>query len=246
MKSFWKKIYLWLAVMALALSGSVYSGGGGETAQEKADREQREREQKQEKSKKAGKFEDLAPLTYTDDKQEPISPKAHGRLTGKFSISKKSGSAEYNIPITVAKGFKGLSPGLSLHYQSDGQNGVYGVGWSLGGIPSLSRCGTNATVDGVETYNREAKTKVVEKGRKYYIKNKKGLKFDFKAGVNKGMELRPYDQLCFNGVRLKLKSGDHGKKGAEYRSIHDRWVKAKITSANYGKWMVNCLSANRL
>ncbi|MEC7183667.1 MAG: FG-GAP-like repeat-containing protein, partial [Bdellovibrionota bacterium] len=244
MKSFWKKIYLWLAVIALALSGSVYSGGGGESDKEKAEREQRERDEKQEKSKKAGKFEDLAPLTYTDDEQEPISPQAHGRLTGKFSISKKSGSAEYNIPITVAKGFKGLSPGLSLHYQSDGQNGAYGVGWSLGGIPSLSRCGTNAKVDGVETYNREVNTKVVEKGRKYYIKNKKGLKFNFMAGVNKGMQLSFSDQLCFNGVRLKLKSGTHGRKGAEYRSIHDRWIKAKITDANFKWYQLGCLSAS--
>ena len=63
----------------------------------------------------------------------------------------------------------------------------------LGGLPSLSRCGTNAKVDGGETYNilERCRRRSAEKGRKYYIKNKKGLKFDFKAGVNKGMELRP-------------------------------------------------------
>lgn len=52
------------------------------------------------------------------------------------------GSATYEIPISVPPGTAGMAPSLSLRYGSQELNGILGVGWSLGGIPSVQRCST--------------------------------------------------------------------------------------------------------
>jgi hypothetical protein len=68
-------------------------------------------------------------------------------LPGKFSVG-SSGSAAYNIPIAVPPGTAGLAPSLSLEYNSQGSNGLLGVGWSLGGLPSIGRCPQTVAQDG--------------------------------------------------------------------------------------------------
>ena len=69
-------------------------------------------------------------------------------LPGSFSVG-ASGAATYNIPIAVPPGTAGMSPSLTLEYNSQGGNGLLGVGWSLGGLPSVGRCARTLTQDGV-------------------------------------------------------------------------------------------------
>ena len=68
-------------------------------------------------------------------------------LPGKFSVG-SSGSATYNIPIAVPPGTAGLAPSLSLEYNSQGSSGLLGIGWSLGGLPSIGRCPQTIAQDG--------------------------------------------------------------------------------------------------
>jgi hypothetical protein len=68
-------------------------------------------------------------------------------LPGKFSVG-SSGSAAYNIPIAMPPGTAGLAPSLSLEYNSQGNNGLLGIGWSLGGLPSIGRCPQTVAQDG--------------------------------------------------------------------------------------------------
>src|SRR4029077_20351705 len=68
-------------------------------------------------------------------------------LPGKFSVG-TSGAATYNIPIAVPPGTAGLAPSLSLEYNSQGGNGLLGIGWSLGGLPSIGRCPRTVAQDG--------------------------------------------------------------------------------------------------
>jgi hypothetical protein len=68
-------------------------------------------------------------------------------LPGKFEVT-DSGSASYTIPIAVVPGAAGLEPKLSLSYDSRSGNGLLGVGWSLSGLPSISRCGRTIAQDG--------------------------------------------------------------------------------------------------
>ena len=68
------------------------------------------------------------------------------QLSGDFSVS--GGQASYSLPISVAPGRAGHQPSLSLEYRSDSPNGVMGMGWSLGGLSSIRRCGQNILKDG--------------------------------------------------------------------------------------------------
>ncbi|WP_253816047.1 RHS repeat-associated core domain-containing protein [Vibrio coralliilyticus] len=67
-------------------------------------------------------------------------------LSGDFSAS--GGQATYSLPIAVSPGRAGLQPSVSLEYRSDSPNGMLGMGWSLGGLSSISRCGKNLNKDG--------------------------------------------------------------------------------------------------
>ncbi|WP_165782268.1 RHS repeat-associated core domain-containing protein [Leptospira brenneri] len=49
------------------------------------------------------------------------------------------GNATFSIPLEVPDGTGGLTPGLSLSYNSGGGNGLLGKGWSLSGLSFLKR-----------------------------------------------------------------------------------------------------------
>lgn len=69
-------------------------------------------------------------------------------IPGQFNVN-ESGAATYSIPIEVAPGVTGLAPKLTLNYNSQGPNGALGIGWSLGGLSSITRCPRTIAQDGV-------------------------------------------------------------------------------------------------
>ena len=71
-----------------------------------------------------------------------------GHTPGEFSVS-PSGAATYSIPIQVPPGVAGLVPNLSLNYSSQGGNGIAGLGWSLEGSSTITRCPLTRATDGV-------------------------------------------------------------------------------------------------
>jgi len=73
---------------------------------------------------------------------------AAGKTTGSFTVS-ASGAATYTIPIWAPKGPNGLQPNISLVYNSQSNNGYVGVGWSLSGLSSITRCDRTYAQDGV-------------------------------------------------------------------------------------------------
>lgn len=58
---------------------------------------------------------------------------------GQFSVS-QAGAATYTIPIQVPTGLQGIQPTLALVYDGGNRNGPLGVGWSLQGLSSITRC----------------------------------------------------------------------------------------------------------
>jgi hypothetical protein len=61
------------------------------------------------------------------------------------------GSVSQSIPIVVPPGTAGVAPRLSLEYNSNGGNGIVGMGWQLAGLPIITRInyggGINYDVD---------------------------------------------------------------------------------------------------
>jgi hypothetical protein len=80
------------------------------------------------------------------------APSARGeplmQLSGSFTVT-PTGAAAYTIPIDVPPGTAGMSPSISLNYTSQGGNGIVGVGWTLGGLPSITRCPTTMATEGI-------------------------------------------------------------------------------------------------
>ena len=63
------------------------------------------------------------------------------------------GSFNYQIPIKLPPGTKGMAPQLSLVYNSNSGNGMMGMGWSLDGLPAITRdTSYPINYDGNDTY----------------------------------------------------------------------------------------------
>ena len=88
----------------------------------------------------------LQSISYNDNSVTFNRPKdntlAVGSIQGIFNVS-SSGAASYQIPIDVPPGTAGLSPKISIVYNSQGSNGLLGMGFSLSGFSLISRCGEN-------------------------------------------------------------------------------------------------------
>ena len=71
---------------------------------------------------------------------------AVGRIQGSFNVS-ATGSAQYAIPIWVPFSTNVHMPKLSLTYDSRGENGRLGPGWSLTGLSAITRCNLTTAQD---------------------------------------------------------------------------------------------------
>lgn len=90
-----------------------------------------------------------APLPATDTQPLPGPNTVVGNAPGQFSVS-TGGAANYSLPIQVPPGIAGMQPKLSLVYSSQGENGLFGVGWQLSGLSTITRCARTKASDGVQ------------------------------------------------------------------------------------------------
>lgn len=68
-------------------------------------------------------------------------------VTGDFRVNEQ-GLATYNIPIVTGPASGGMTPSVSLSYQSIENEGLMGLGWSLAAGSSITRCPKNREQDG--------------------------------------------------------------------------------------------------
>ena len=69
-----------------------------------------------------------------------------GRTTGQFNVS-TVGSAQYFIPIWTPPGPRGMQPQISLAYDSQAGIGPLGIGWTISGLGSITRCNLTVAQD---------------------------------------------------------------------------------------------------
>ena len=70
-----------------------------------------------------------------------------GSLPGEFRVV-ESGAATYRIDLSLPPGTAGATPPLGLLYHSQRGNGLLGVGWTLDGLSSITRCRQTYAQDG--------------------------------------------------------------------------------------------------
>ncbi|NYZ67860.1 hypothetical protein H0A36_17740, partial [Endozoicomonas sp. SM1973] len=70
-----------------------------------------------------------------------------GTLPGDVTVT-ENGAASYRIPIELPPGVNEMQPDLALVYNSQQRNGLLGIGWSLSGLSSITRCPTTLIQDG--------------------------------------------------------------------------------------------------
>jgi len=74
---------------------------------------------------------------------------AVGQIPISSSVS-PNGAKCYNVPIEIVPGRQGFQPNISLSYNSQGGNGLVGMGWSISGLSSIERVNKNMFFDGTD------------------------------------------------------------------------------------------------
>ena len=86
------------------------------------------------------------PVVSPDLPPAPGDSSLVATIPGEFGVT-ANGGASYNIPIAVPPGRGGMAPKIALQYNSQGGNGLLGVGWSLSGLSTIHRCNRTLAQD---------------------------------------------------------------------------------------------------
>ncbi len=95
-----------------------------------------------------------------------------GLTEGQFRVD-ESGAATYNLPIATPAGRAGVTPQVSLSYSSNNMaEGPVGVGWSISGMSSISRCPPTPLHDGkIQAVQFSNQDKLCLDGRRLILKS---------------------------------------------------------------------------
>jgi len=151
-----------------------------------------------------------------------------GTLPGNLMVS-PSGAAVYNIPIDLPQGVGGLTPQLALVYNSQGGNGLLGMGWSLSGLSGISRSGKTIYHDGkVEGIQFNNTDNYVLDGQRLMSVN--AGKTEYRTEVESFMRILP--QQIVGGeptwFKVQTKSGQTLYYGKESHSCIEATGKQKV------------------
>jgi hypothetical protein len=151
-----------------------------------------------------------------------------------FGVS-QSGAASYQIPLKLPPGVANMAPKLALSYSSQRGNGMFGMGWSLSGLSSITRCAATRAQDGAKGgVNLDANDKFCLDGQRLMLVPGTGTYGT--AGSEYRTEIDSFSKIVANGsagsgpasFTVKTKSG----LTMEYGNTADSRIEAVKINAN--------------
>ncbi|MDD3666897.1 MAG: toxin TcdB middle/N-terminal domain-containing protein, partial [Bacteroidales bacterium] len=127
-----------------------------------------------------------------------------GTIEGQGSVG-PMGNYIYTIPLKLPECIPGMTPSLSLVYNSAGGDGYMGHGWSLGGLSSISRGPSNLYYDGVvDPVDFDESDRLALDGSRLFVTsgNYWGTDAEYRFEAENGMKVVP------NGGGFKVYSPD--------------------------------------
>lgn len=158
--------------------------------------------------------------------------------SGKFAVN-NAGAATFSVDIQVPPGTAGMVPKLSIEYNSDGGNGLVGLGGSIGGMSAITRCGrTKAQDNAIGGINLDANDRFCLDGQRLIAT--KGV--DGADGTEYRTEINIYSRIKSYGgagngpawFSVETKAGDT----LEYGNTGDSRIEAQ-GQASVAVWALN-------
>jgi|GEM_PF-1486178 len=127
-----------------------------------------------------------------------------GMVDGQFQVT-PNGAATYTIPLKIPKGISGVQPDLALAYNSQGGNGMLGMGWSLSGLSAIYRCPKNLAQDNqVRGVKFDSSDALCLDGQRLVLVS--GTHFQNNAEYR--TEIDNFARVTYNGTYFTVKSKD--------------------------------------
>ena len=166
-------------------------------------------------------------------------------VPGQFNVT-ETGAATYSIPIVVPPGTAGMVPALALNYSSQSGDGIEGLGWTLTGLPSISRCPRTLAQDGVHgSVNYDSNDRLCMEGQRLiYVSGGSGYGTD---GAVYHTEIESFSKILeHNGMNATnawfevwTKSGQHMQFG---NTVDSAILTVGLTTNVIRAWTVNQIS----
>ena len=143
-----------------------------------------------------------------------------GASKGQFSVS-LTGAATYNLPIEVPPGINGVSPKIGLTYSSQASNGIAGYGWTISGLSSISKVGSNKFFDGKNSIiNYSEDDRFMLDGQRLLLKS-----------GNYGLDGAEYQTETYSNLKIT----SHGNSQSNYEPEYFKVQYPDGSIAYYGK-----------
>jgi hypothetical protein len=129
--------------------------------------------------------------------QSTISSSGEMSLPGKFSVT-ALGAANYSIPIALPPGTAGVAPSLSLSYSSLAGGGLLGMGWTLDGLPAITRCSMTVAQDqALGSINFDANDRFCMEGQRLVVTSNTAYGAD---NTQYDTEIRTFSEIISHGT----------------------------------------------
>ena len=173
------------------------------------------------------------PNPYNVDTSLPV-----GAVAGNANLS-PSGAAVYQIPIQIPEGVNGMQPSISVIYNSQGENGILGYGWTLSAFSMITRTGNSYYFDGsISAPGLTNNDNLLLDGQR--LVRISGMNLSGNDDLHYTTEIESYSEITLRPILNRLYFKVRTKNGSvlEYGATTDSNIEAQGTSTTLA-WLLN-------